>query len=132
MKTSFLITAGILMLTGVALGAMGAHTLRGHLSPEHLHAFETGVEYLFYHSLAVIATWLIYRHTGRHILIWAARLFVAGIFLFSGSIFILSTQEYTGLSGVSFLGPVTPLGGLLFMAGWILFITGCTGVKSTR
>ena len=98
---------------GVALGAFGAHGLRGRLSPEMLAVFETGVRYHMYHALAMLATAaLMTRVDGRAIVI-AGWSFLLGIVLFSGSLYALA------LSGITTLGAITPLGGLAFLAGWI-------------
>ena len=98
---------------GVALGAFGAHGLRGRLSPEMLEVFETGVRYHMYHALALMATAvLLPRIDGRAVLI-AGWSFTAGIVLFSGSLYALA------LTGVTVLGAITPLGGVAFLVGWI-------------
>lgn len=97
-----------LMLLDVALGAFGAHALKGRLSPEALAVFETGVRYQAYHALALL---LLAALRGPDRAAWC---FVGGIVLFSGSLYALA------LTGVRWLGAVTPLGGLLFLAGWLL------------
>ena len=102
----------------VALGAFGAHGLRGMLSPEMLAVYETGVRYQMYHALALIATGLgglSVRNPERRLLIGASWAFGFGTLLFSGSLYALAL---TGLRG---LGAVTPAGGLAFIAGWALF-----------
>jgi uncharacterized membrane protein YgdD (TMEM256/DUF423 family) len=98
---------------GVAIGAFGAHGLRARLSPEMLAVFETGVRYHMYHALAILATAAaMSRLEGRAVII-AGWSFVAGIVVFSGSLYALA------LSGVTTLGAITPIGGVLFIAGWI-------------
>jgi len=98
---------------GVAIGAFGAHGLRGRLSPEMLAVFETGVRYHMYHAHAILAAAaLLPRIDGRAVLI-AGWSFMAGIVLFSGSLYALA------LSGVSTLGAITPIGGVAFLVGWI-------------
>ena len=99
-------------LLAVALGAFAAHGLKARLAPDLLAVFETGVRYQMYHALALLAAaWAVGRWPGS-----AASaggwLFVAGTLLFSGSLYALS------LGGPRWLGPVTPLGGLAFLAGW--------------
>lgn len=100
-------------LISVAAGAFGAHALRARLSPELLGVFETGARYQMYHAVGLFAAaWALTRWPGP----WparAGRLFVAGTLLFSGSLYALA------LSGVRWLGAVTPLGGVAFLAGWI-------------
>jgi uncharacterized membrane protein YgdD (TMEM256/DUF423 family) len=98
---------------GVALGAFGAHGLRGRLSPEMLAVFETGVRYHMYHALAILVTAaLMSRVEGRAIVI-AGWSFATGILIFSGSLYALA------LSGVTILGAITPIGGLAFLIGWV-------------
>jgi uncharacterized membrane protein YgdD (TMEM256/DUF423 family) len=102
----------------VALGAFGAHGLRGILSPEMLAVYETGVRYQMYHALALVAAGLAGLsggNPGRRLLIGASWAFACGTILFSGSLYALA------LTGLRVLGAVTPVGGLAFLAGWGLF-----------
>ena len=96
----------------VAFGAFGAHSLKAILAPDMLAVFETGVRYQMYHALALLfvgwACWQ-FPQASFHIAGW---LFAAGILLFSGSLYVLT------LSGVRWLGAITPLGGACFLAGW--------------
>jgi uncharacterized membrane protein YgdD (TMEM256/DUF423 family) len=112
MDRTFLFVGAVMGFVGVALGAFGAHGLRGRLSPEMLAIFETGVRYHMYHSLALILTALVMGRMAGWLLAAAGWCFVAGIVLFSGSLYALA------LSGVTILGAITPLGGLAFLAGW--------------
>jgi len=99
----------------VAFGAFGAHSLKAILTPDMLVVFETGVRYQMYHALALLAVgWAAHQYpkVSFHVAGW---LFAAGILLFSGSLYVLA------LSGVRWLGAVTPLGGLCFLAGWAVF-----------
>ena len=113
MDKTFMFAGALLGGVGVAIGAFGAHGLRGRLSPEMLAVFETGVRYHMYHALAILATAaLLPRLDGRAVLI-AGWSFMAGIVLFSGSLYALA------LSGVTTLGAITPLGGVAFLVGWI-------------
>src|SRR5918996_4241283 len=100
-------------LISVGAGAFGAHALRARLSPELLAVFETGARYQMYHALGLFAAaWAVTRWPGP----WAVRagwLFVLGTLLFSGSLYALA------LSGVRWLGAVTPFGGVAFLGGWI-------------
>ncbi|HLK12676.1 MAG TPA: DUF423 domain-containing protein [Candidatus Binatia bacterium] len=96
----------------VAAGAFAAHGLRARLAPDLLAVFETGARYQMYHALALLAVaWAVGRWPGAAVAGW---LFVAGVVLFSGSLYVLA------LSGVRWLGAVTPLGGLAFLAGWLV------------
>lgn len=120
------------LLIAVIFGAFGAHALKARLAPEALSVWKTGVEYQFYHGLGLLLLASLGTRisaTGQR---WASRLFMLGIALFSGSLYILSTKELTGLgTTAAFLGPVTPLGGLCFIGGWItLFITALRGTDS--
>jgi uncharacterized membrane protein YgdD (TMEM256/DUF423 family) len=98
----------------VAAGAFGAHSLRGRLSPDLLAVFETAVRYQMYHALGLLAVaWAATRWTSGSIQ-WVGWLFLIGTILFSGSLYALS------LTGIRWLGAITPLGGLAFLGGWIL------------
>jgi uncharacterized membrane protein YgdD (TMEM256/DUF423 family) len=113
MDKTFMFAGAVLGGLGVAIGAFGAHGLRGRLSPEMLAVFETGVRYHMYHALAIlVAAALLPRIDGRAVLI-AGWSFMAGIVLFSGSLYALA------LSGVTTLGAITPIGGVAFLVGWI-------------
>lgn len=108
------ITLGALAgLLAVAFGAFGAHALRGRLDDYARDIFETAVQYHFYHSLALLAVGLLAVSVPDSSLLRSGGwLFVIGLFLFSGSLYALS------LTGVKWLGAITPLGGLAFIAGW--------------
>lgn len=99
----------------VTLGAFGSHSLKAILEPNMLAVFETGVRYQMYHALALLFVgWACqqFPQASFHIAGW---LFAAGIILFSGSLYVLA------LSGVRWLGAITPLGGVCFLAGWAVF-----------
>ena len=100
----------------VMLGAFGAHALKARLSADALSAFQTAVQYQMMHSLALIAVglWLL-RHPEDMLSRYAALAFCFGILFFSGSLYGLT------LGGPRWLGPVTPIGGTLFIVGWLLF-----------
>ena len=101
----------------VALGAFGAHVLKDHLPAGMLANFETGVRYQMYHALALVAVaWAIHRWPGSNLPVAAGWLFVMGTLLFSFSLYILAT------TGVRWLGAITPLGGVAFVAGWICLL----------
>lgn len=110
--------AGVAGFLGVALGAFGAHALKARLAPEMLAVFETGVRYQMYHVFAIMAAaWGWARWPGR-VFAAAGWLFVAGIVIFSGSLYLLA------FTGVRVLGAITPLGGLAFLAGWLCLAWG--------
>jgi uncharacterized membrane protein YgdD (TMEM256/DUF423 family) len=104
-------------LAAVALGAFGAHALKSRLSAEMLVVWHTGVEYHFYHALGLIAVGLAAAQLPDSALLkWSGALMLAGIVLFSGSLYALA------LSGTRLLGAVAPFGGTAFLAAWALFV----------
>ena len=113
MDKLFFALGALFAFIGVAAGAFGAHGLKNRLTPDMLAVFEVGVRYQMYHALGLLAVaWAISRWPGA-LTSAAGWLFVAGIIVFSGSLYVLS------LSGIRWLGAVTPLGGLAFLAGWL-------------
>src|SRR4029079_17064184 len=109
-----LATAALLMAAAVACGAFGAHALKGRLAPDALAVWQTAVNYHAWHGLALLATGLLMLHMpGARLLPWSAGLFIAGVALFSGSLYALA------LGAPSKAGLVTPFGGAAFIAGWI-------------
>ncbi|MCB1691289.1 MAG: DUF423 domain-containing protein [Pseudomonadales bacterium] len=111
--------AAVSGMISVILGAFAAHGLRGTLEERLAHAFETGVTYQMTHSLALLAVCAMIEIWGRHwALVGAVWSFVLGILLFSGSLYLLA------VTGMKWLGPVTPLGGLAFIVGWALVTIG--------
>lgn len=118
MNKKITVAAGIFALIAVVLGAMGAHILEKHLGPESIESFETGVRYQMYHALVLLVLGLSNKVEGK--LIYG--FFISGICLFSGSIYLLSTNTILNLGNISFLGPLTPLGGVLLIAGWLTLI----------
>ncbi|HKK15820.1 MAG TPA: DUF423 domain-containing protein [Gammaproteobacteria bacterium] len=109
------INAGLAVL----LGAFGAHALKTRLTQEMLNVYQTGVHYHFYHALGLILTGILLQVLPASSLIKSAGwCMVAGIILFSGSLYLLS------IYGFKWLGPVTPLGGTAFIVAWILLFTG--------
>jgi uncharacterized membrane protein YgdD (TMEM256/DUF423 family) len=103
---------------GVALGAFGAHALKAKLAPDMLAAFETGVRYQMYHVFALVAAAWAWARWPRRLFVVAGGLFAAGIVVFSGSLYLLA------LTGTRWLGAITPLGGLAFLAGWLCLAWG--------
>ena len=113
MTRTFVALGAISALLAVAAGAFGAHALRARLVPDMQAVFETAARYHMYHALALfVAGWAFTRWPGGPV-IAAGWLFVAGTVLFSGSLYLLA------LTGQRWLGAITPLGGLAFLAGWI-------------
>lgn len=109
----WLFTAALLGALAVAFGAFGAHALKARLSPELMQVYQTGVQYQFYHVLALLAAALLMQTQPTLQLATACLFFCSGIFLFSGSLYVLA------LSGIKILGAITPFGGLAFIAGWV-------------
>ncbi len=122
MNKSFLRIAFIFALLSVALGAFAAHGLKQHLSEYQINIFQTGVRYQFYHSFALIASWLLAGHLSIKYIRWAAWSFIIGILFFSGSLYGLACHELLGIENKSILGPMTPIGGLFFIIGWLMLI----------
>jgi uncharacterized membrane protein YgdD (TMEM256/DUF423 family) len=119
MSKSFLVSGIILAGVAVALGAFGAHGLKKVVDEQSIEVFKTGVQYQFYHSLALILTGLISIHFSSKEIKWAGNLFIGGIIFFSGSLYAITAFKAMELTVPKFIGPVTPVGGLLFIAGWI-------------
>lgn len=116
MKT-FIIIAAINAALAVALGAFGAHGLEGKIADKYLETWQTGVQYQMFHAGGLFVIGLLWNHLSSHnLLSWSGWAMLAGIILFSGSLYILS------VSGISKLGMITPLGGVAFITAWILMI----------
>ena len=113
MERTFAVLGALLACVAVGAGAFGAHGLRGRLTPDLLEVFETAVRYQMYHALGLLAVAWASEHWPGTVTAAAGWLFVAGIVLFSGSLYLLS------LTGTRWLGAVTPLGGAAFLAGWL-------------
>ena len=117
MERRFSVLGSISGGMAVALGAFGAHVLKSHLTTDMLANFETGVRYQMYHALALLAVaWAINRWSGSSLPVAAGWFFVAGTLLFSASLYLLS------LTGARWLGAITPLGGVCFVAGWLCLV----------
>jgi uncharacterized membrane protein YgdD (TMEM256/DUF423 family) len=111
-------TAGILLALAMVLGAFGAHALKGQLTPDQLHVYETAVMYHFFNALGLLGIGLTLRFVNRPAVRWAAVLILVGIVLFSCSLYALT------FGAPRLVGVVTPFGGLTLMAGWICFAAG--------
>lgn len=119
MKDRTLFTAALVMLTGVALGAFGAHGLKGKVTAEALSQWQTGVLYQLVHGLALFGTIACDGRVSARRLRWVRAFFIAGALFFCGSLYLLATRDLLGISGwTAVLGPMTPLGGSGFIAGW--------------
>jgi uncharacterized membrane protein YgdD (TMEM256/DUF423 family) len=125
MTPLFVLIAALSGFVAVGLGAFAAHGLKVRLSVEALSTFQTGVQYQMYHALALLAVAILFRVLGHSwALLASGWLFVAGILLFSGSLYALA------LGGPRWLGPITPLGGLCFLLGWLALLVAA--VRAVR
>ncbi|OED33322.1 DUF423 domain-containing protein [Planococcus maritimus] len=115
----FLIAGAVNGLLAVAFGAFGAHLLEGRVADKYLDTWQTAVQYQMFHSIGLIAVAILMSSAligPISSLSWAGYLMLAGIVIFSGSLYVLS------LSGISVLGAITPIGGLAFIAGWVMLM----------
>jgi uncharacterized membrane protein YgdD (TMEM256/DUF423 family) len=124
MHRTFLILASILGALSVILGAFGAHALKKMVSAEAVATFETGVRYQFYHIFALFVVAILYEKFPNRWMVWSGDCFLLGILLFSGSLYVLTALDATQNVGLRKIGIITPIGGLFFVAGWILMIAG--------
>jgi uncharacterized membrane protein YgdD (TMEM256/DUF423 family) len=120
----FLQTGLIVAGLAVALGAFGAHGLKQYVSPPQIDTFKTGVQYQMYHAFAIIIAVCISQYFDNQWIRRACWFFLIGILLFSGSLYLFTFFEATSMNSVRWLGPVTPLGGVCFLIGWVLTILG--------
>lgn len=115
----FIIAGAINAFLAVAFGAFGAHALKEKLSEKYLAIWETAVQYQMYHAIGLIVIGILMSSNiigNVSQLSWAGYLMLAGIVIFSGSLYVLS------LSGIGILGAITPIGGIAFLAAWVLVI----------
>nr|WP_093141881.1 DUF423 domain-containing protein [Ulvibacter litoralis] len=127
MDKKIVVTASILAALTIAIGAFGAHGLKNSVDSASLATFETGVRYQMYHVLALLVVGFASAIpvTTRK---WVFLFFVFGIIFFSGSIYLLALKSILPFE-VSFLGPITPIGGLLFIIGWLRLTFGLLTMK---
>ena len=119
MHKGFLKTAALLGALSVALGAFAAHGLKKIFSADNLQVFETAVRYQFYHVFALLAVGILYAAFPGKLLVWAGKLFIAGIVLFSGSLYVLCYVKYAEMP-LNSIGAITPFGGAAFIGGWLM------------
>lgn len=114
MQKFFLIAGAIAMALAVLLGAFGAHGLKSKLSQDMLEVYETGVQYHFYHAIGLLIVGFLAQYMPVSAMLeWSGWLMMFGILIFSGSLYLLAT------TGVRWIGAITPIGGLCFIAAWI-------------
>lgn len=120
MKVLFTVGA-LLGALAVVLGAFGAHKLKMSLTPDQLQTFETGVKYQFYHVFAIALAGLLWIKFPSQGFVISGWLFVAGVVCFSGSLYLLANKDLLQLTSITrIIGPITPIGGLLFIVGWVM------------
>ena len=123
MSNNKVLVGGVLLiLTGICFGALGAHGIKPLVSKDELESFKTGVDYQIYHGLSLLILFLLINQLKIN-LTWSIRIMFSGILLFSGSIYLLSLKVPLGItSWAAFLGPVTPIGGILLISSWALVL----------
>lgn len=124
MHKTYLIIAAALGALAVITGAFGAHSLRQVVPAEALEVFETGVRYQFYHVFALLAVGILYAYAPHKLLSVAGLLFITGIVLFSGSLYLITALKAAGKAVSPGVGLITPLGGLFLIAGWVTLLAG--------
>lgn len=123
MHKGFFRTATLLGLLTVAMGAFGAHALKGVVSERVVNTFEIAVRYQFLHVITLLITAILFISFSGKYLVIAGWCFIAGLILFCGSLYILAYSQATVQPGFGWVGPVTPIGGVAFMLGWLfLFV----------
>ena len=120
MHKGYLQTAALLGALAVALGAFGAHALKAVLGEPELQTFETGVRYQFYHSVALFITGIAYQYLPLRRFKLISIFFIAGIILFSGSLYLITALKARESVGIGGFGILTPIGGVCFIIGWVL------------
>ena len=127
MQKTFGIIAALYGVLAVILGAFGAHALKEKLDAYQLEIFNKGVQYQFYHVIALFAVVFLAEKIQPKTLTFAGWFFSVGILFFSGSLYLLATRSILGTDALTpILGPITPLGGLCFIIGWILLLVSFT------
>lgn len=124
MNTSILRIASVILLLAVILGAFAAHGLQSIVEAKQIKTFETGVRYQFYHGFALLAVGILSQWFRSKFINWATYAFILGILMFSGSLYLLACREVLGIASWTWLGPITPIGGTFFIAGWVLLFLG--------
>src|SRR6187401_3474438 len=119
MHKKFITTGALLAAIAVALGAFGAHGLKKIVAAETVQTFQTGVQYQMYHALALLLTGLLYEKCFQKFVRIAGVLFIIGIILFSGSLYLLTAGKAAETTSFDKAGIITPFGGVAFIAGWV-------------
>lgn len=124
MHKTYLRIAALLGAMSVVLGAFATHGLKKWVDQSSVSVFETGVRYQFYHVFALALVAILYKEYKNKWIEWAGILFVIGILLFSGSLYLLTYKAVIAKDGMSWVGPITPLGGLFLITGWVWLAIG--------
>ena len=124
MHRNFLAGGALLGGIAVALGAFGAHGLKGIVPADTVSTFQTGVQYQMYHALALLAVAIVFEKFPNKLVRWAGISFCIGILFFSGSLYLLTFLKATGKTGLEDIGIITPFGGVFFILGWVLLFLG--------
>ncbi|GAA4753645.1 DUF423 domain-containing protein [Flavisolibacter ginsenosidimutans] len=124
MQKIYLVIGSLLAGLAVALGAFGAHGLKKIVSSETVAVYQTGVQYQMYHALALILVGILSDRIYNGFVSYAGVLFVAGVILFSGSLYLIVSMNAMNKTVPTALGILTPVGGLFFILGWVCLIVG--------
>jgi uncharacterized membrane protein YgdD (TMEM256/DUF423 family) len=131
MHRGYIKLGAFLSALSVLMGAFAAHLLKKYLAPDVLGTFQTGVQYQFFHSIALLIAGILLKRYPNPLVMWAGRLFVLGIIFFSGSLYLLALLESFKGVGLGAFGLLTPIGGVFFVAGWISLMMGVPSEKLT-
>ena len=126
-----LVLGCVLAALAVLLGAFAAHGLKNYVSTDQIQTFQTGVRYQFYHAFGLICLGLISLHTGTDHFKWSIISISLGVLFFSGSLYVIATTPIHQIS-TKLLGPITPIGGLFMIGGWILAIYQLLRIPITK
>ena len=124
MHRGYIQIAALLGAISVALGAFAAHKLKAVFSEYSMGIFETGVRYQFYHVFALLAVGILFAQGNKKWMNWSGIFFICGTILFSGSLYLLAWVKTASVDNINWIGPITPLGGLCFILGWISLFLG--------
>ncbi len=132
MHKVFIKTAAILGALSVILGAFAAHSLKQIANEQTLSVFETGTRYQFYHVFALALSAILYRYYTNKLIYSSGLLFILGIVFFSGSLYVYTCKLILGTKLLDWIVFLTPIGGLLFIAGWICLALGINDTSSNK
>lgn len=129
MHKSYLIIAALFGALAVALGAFGAHGLKSVTTPDVVEIYETAVRYQFYHTFALLAVGILYIWFPGKLISLSGLFFIIGVVLFSGSLYLITFLKAADKAISPAIGVITPIGGLFFIAGWLLLLFGLLSKK---